>query len=136
MVHQTLIHSRPWGEDDVLAFGPSVAASPFGPLEGMADVLLGSSLHEFRAETRRALIATRMEALEHGNRLTVTGMVSTGDRLRAGELLPQLDNLAAVLGADQLAMATKRAHLVKAATRYGWQVSGLVLTKGFHRVKQ
>lgn len=128
--------TRIWTEADILAFTPSVEASPFGPLEGLADVLEGCGLYEFEADTRRALIATRYEQLQLGRRLTVAGLVSTGDRLRAAEVLPELDNLAAVLGADQIAMATRRAHLVKAATRFGWVVSGVVLTKGYHRVKQ
>lgn len=136
MVSVPSLTARNWSPDDVTAFTPSVEASPFGPLEGVADVLTGCALHEFNQEQRRALIATRYEQLQYGRRLLVAGLVSTGDRLRAGEVLPALDDLAAVLEADQLVMTTQRAHLVKAATRHGWHVSGLVLTKGFHRVKQ
>lgn len=115
---------------------PSIEVSPWGPLEGPHDVLLGSMLYEITQGNGRALVAVRPVQLEAGRRLDVVGLVSTGDRLSAATVANALDDMAANHEADQLAMCTQRGHLVKGASRHGWNITGLVLTKGFHRVKQ
>lgn len=128
--------ARAWTPEDVQAFAPSIAASPFGPLEGPADVLLGSMLHAWTHDGRRALIASRLEQLQHGRRLTVTGLVSEADRLDSAALCAAVDSLAAAVQADQLCMATMRPHIERAAIRNGWERSGAVLRKGVSGVFQ
>lgn len=127
---------RPWTADDVLAFGPSVNASPWGPLEGHVDVLTGAHLIEFTKGRQHALAAVRRLELVHGVRLDVVGLVSDGDRLGAGDFLGALDGIALQMGAHQLAMCTRHPHLIKSCTRYGWNATGTVVTKGLHHVQQ
>lgn len=111
-------------------------ANPFGPLEGPLDVLGNSYLYELTEGRSRALVAVRTVDLQGGRRLDVVGLVSTGDRLSAATVARALDDMAAMNHADQLAMCTQRGHLVKSASRHGWAVSGLVMTKGIERVQQ
>lgn len=125
-----------WGESHVLEMLPSVIANPWGPLEGPFDVLGNSFLYEVTEGRSRALVAVRPVDLDHGRRLDVVGLVSTGERLSAATVARALDDVGAMHQADQLAMCTQRGHIVKGAARYGWSISGMVLTKGFHRVKQ
>lgn len=125
-----------WDESSVLSLMPSVHASPWGPLEGPFDVLGNACLYELTEGRGRALVAVRPVDLQHGRRLDVVGLVSTGDRLSAATVARALDDMAAMHHADQLAMCTQRAHIVKGASLHGWGISGLVMTKGFHRVKQ
>jgi hypothetical protein len=136
MVSPKTLKQISWDDGAVLELLPSVLASPMGPMEGPMDVLGGAALFELSEGKRRALIAARPVNLEHGRRLDVVGLVSTGDRLQAATVARALDDLAAQLGCDQLAMLTQRAHVVKQASKHGWHISGLVLIKGFHRVQQ
>lgn len=133
---QAQLTVRPWGTSDVLAFTPSVEASPWGPLEGHADVLTGAHLVEFTKGRQHALIAARRLELTHGVRLDVVGLVSDGDRLQAHDLDAALHTVALQLGAHQLAMCTKHRHIINSCTRYGWQITGTVMTKGLHHVQQ
>ena len=120
----------------MLAFTPSVEASPWGPLEGHADILTGAHLVEFSKDRQHALAAVRTVPLLHGVRLDVVGLVSDGDRLTLATLGDALEHVAHQLGAQQLAMCTKHQHLVRACIRHGWAATGTVLTKGLHHVKQ
>lgn len=136
MVFPTQINPLTWDASHVLELMPSVHANPFGPLEGPLDVLGNAYLYELTQGRCRALLAVRPVQCQDGKRLDVVGLVSTGDRLAGSTLTHALDDLAANHQADQLAMCTQRAHLVKVASRHDWAISGLVMTKGFHRVKQ
>jgi len=135
-VAQARVIVRAWGTSDVLAFTPSVEASPWGPLEGHADILTGAHLVEFTLNRQHAMAAVRQVPLLHGVRLDVVGLVSDGDRLTMGTLGDALEQVAHQLGAQQLAMCTKHPHLVRACIRHGWAATGTVLTKGLHHVKQ
>ena len=136
MVSAQTLKQINWDEGAVLEMLPSVLASPWGPMEGALDVFGGALLYELTEGKRRALIAARPVNLEHGRRLDIVGLVSTGDRLQAAAFSNAVDDMAAQLACDQLAMCTQRAHLVKQASKHGWAISGLVVTKGFHRVQQ
>ena len=125
-----------WEPGHVLDMMPSVNVSPWGPLEGPNDVLGGSMLYEITEGNGRALVAVRPVQLEMGKRLDVVGLVSTGDRLSAATVARALDDMAANHSADQLALWSQIPHVIKGAGRNGWNISGVVLTKGFHRVKQ
>ena len=125
-----------WQDTHISELQPSVDASPWGPLEGPLDVLGHSFLYEITQRGARALVAVRPVDLAAGRRLDVVGLVSTGDRMSAAAVANSLDDIAAMHQAQQLAMCTQRAHLVKGASRHGWSISGVVLLKGFHCVKQ
>lgn len=130
------INPLAWQESHIEALQPSVDASPWGPLEGPLDVLGNSFLYEVQQGRARALVAVRPVDLAMGRRLDVVGLVSTGDRMSAATVAGALDDMAAMHQATQLAMCTQRAHIIKGASRNGWSISGLVLLKGFHCVKQ
>lgn len=136
MVSAAQVTRLGWDASHVLELMPSVNANPFGPLEGPFDALGNSCLYEITQGRGRALVAVRPVDLAHGRRLDVVGLVSTGDRLSAATVAHALDDMAAMHDAGQLAMCTHRAHLVKGASRTGWAISGFVMTKGFHLVKQ
>lgn len=124
-----------WEPSHVVDMLPTVQASPFGPLEGPLDVLGDSCLYELTEGAGRALIAVKPVTMAHGRRLDVVGLESLGDRLRAATVAQALDDLAARHHADQLAMCTNHAHIVKGASRHGWTISGLVLIKRTNRVQ-
>lgn len=129
------LNLRNWTEADVLAFLPSVEASPFGPLEGVSDVLDGSALFEFNQEQRKALAAVRPVQLQYGKRLDVVGLVSLGDRLHRADLLA-VDDAAAMLACDMATICTRHPHLTKALEKAGWQITGFVMAKRYQRVQQ
>lgn len=136
MVSDAKVTRLAWDVSHVLELMPAVHANPFGPLEGPMDVLGNACLYEITQGRGRALVAVRPMDLQDGRRLDVVGLVSTGDRLSAATVAHALDDMAALHNADQLCMCTQRAHLVKGAARHGWAISGLIVTKGFHRVQQ
>lgn len=124
-----------WTHDHVAALLPSVEASPWGPLEGPADVLGGSFLWEFQQGGAHALMAVRPVRLQLGNRLDVVGLVSLGDRMPSGAIDAMACQAAQQLGAQQLAMCTKHEHVARQSARHGWVQTGVVMTKGLY-VKQ
>lgn len=121
-----------WDAETITALQASVDANPWGPFESVRDVFMGSHLFTYSRERERALLAVRPVPLAHGTRLDVVGLVSLADRLNAAAVVGSLEYLARELGAQQLAMCTQRAHLVKSCTRLGWSVTGQVLTKGLY----
>ena len=125
-----------WTADLVAAFEPSAAANPFGPLSSPTDVLTGSFLYQVESGDSCGLLAVRPLQLEHGNRLDVVGAVALRGRNRAAVVGQALDALALQFEADVIAFATQRPHLVRQAARLGFEVSGVVLTKRLHRVRQ
>jgi hypothetical protein len=132
MVPAQKVNPARWDQDRIAALQPSVDASPWGPLEDARDVFFGAHLYEFTRGREHALLAVRPVDLAHGRRLDVVGLVSLADRLNAAAMVGTLEALAHQHGAQQLAMCTKHAHLVKQCTRLGWSVTGQVLTKGLH----
>lgn len=125
----------PWDAERIAALQPSVDAGPWGPFEDARDQFYGASLYEYVRGRELALLAVRPERLAHGTRLDVVGLVSLADRLNSAAVVASLEGLAAEHGAQQLAMCTRRAHLVKSCTRLGWNVTGQVLTKGLFHVR-
>lgn len=121
-----------WDADRLAALQPAVDANPWGPMESAVDVLHGASLYEYQRGQEHALLAVRPVRLAHGVRLDVVGLVSIADRLNMGALSASLESVAHQHGAAQLAMCTQRAHLVKQCSRFGWGVTGLVLTKALN----
>ncbi len=107
-------------------------ASPWGPLESPGDVLGGSYLFDFRQDGAHALLAVRPVRLALGTRLDVVGLVSLGDRMRSGALDAALCDVAARLGAAQVAMCTKQEHVAQQCARHGWIKTGVVMTKGLY----
>lgn len=125
-----------WDLERINALQPSVDANPWGPLEDARDVFYGASLYEFASKPgESALVAVRPVSLAHGRRLDVVGLVSLADRLNMAALVASLEHLAHQHDAQQLAMCTKRAHLVRRALSLGWELTGQVMTKDLH-VKQ
>jgi len=118
-----------WTEDAVEAFGPSVAANPYGPLESAAEVLGGSYLFSFEHRMQRALLAVRAVQLSGGLRLDVVGMHGEGQRFQAAALDEGLEALARRNGAAALSMTTMHTGLAAAARRQGWMQTGVVMTK-------
>lgn len=123
---------RDWTADHVAALMPSVQASPWGPLEGPADVLGGAFLFEFEQGGAHALLAVRPVRLQLGVRLDVVGLVSTGDRMQSGAMDAAACDIARQLGAQQLAMCTQRNHVAQQSARHGWVETGVVMTKGLY----
>lgn len=121
-----------WTADHVRALLPSVEASPWGPLEGPADVLQGAYLFEHRDGGAHALIAVKPVALALGQRLDVVGLVSLGDRLRGASLDASMVAIARALGVQQLAMCTNQKHVAHQCARHGWTETGVVMTKGLY----
>lgn len=119
---------KDWTPADVQAFRPSVDASPWG-LEGLRDVLQGAYLFEFEQGGSRALLALSPVMREHGLRLDVVGLVSTGDRMRSGELDAAVCDVARQWGARMVAMCTPHEHVAKQCERHGWKKTGVVMTK-------
>lgn len=111
------------------AFGPSVAANPYGPLESAAEVLGGSYLFSFEHRMQRALLAVRAVQLSGGLRLDVVGMHGEGQRFQAAALDGGLEALARRNGAAALSMTTMHEGLAAAARRQGWMQTGVVMTK-------
>lgn len=120
---------RQWTPEDIEAFGPAVAANPYGPLESAAEVLRGSYLFEFDHRAQRALLAVRPVPLSGGLRLDVVGMHGEGQRFQAAPLDGALCALARQHGAAALSMTTMHAGLAAACRRHGWQQTGVVMTK-------
>lgn len=125
----------PWDAERIAALQPSVDANPWGPLEGPLDVFGGALLYEFTQGGAHALLAVRPVALARGVRLDAVGLVSTGDRLQAGAIDGALVAIARQHGAQQVAMCTQRAHVTRACARHGWEISGVVMTKGVGHVQ-
>lgn len=125
-----------WHADHLALFEPVAAANPFGPLSSPTDVLQGSFLYQVEAGEAAGLLAVRPLQLAHGNRLDVVGGVALTGRNQAGAIGHALDVLALQFDADVVSFCTQRAHLVRQASRLGFEVSGLVMTKRMHRVRQ
>lgn len=126
-----------WTADHVQAFGPSVAASPWGPFEGLGDVLTGANLVEVHHGRQHALMAVRQVQLQHGRRLDVVGLVSIGDRLDSAAVLGQvLPMVARQAEADQIAMCTVHPHLIRRCLAHGWAETGRVMTYRMPHVQQ
>lgn len=111
------------------AFGTSVAANPYGPLESAAEVLGGAYLFAFEHRSQRALLAVRPVHLSGGLRLDVVGMHGEGQRFQAAALDGGLEALARRNGAAALSMTTMHEGLAAAARRQGWVQTGVVMTK-------
>lgn len=123
-----MIKQRDWNAELLEAFAPSVLANPWG-FGTALEVLAGSEAFEYSHEGQRALIAVRPVQREHGTRLDVTGLVSTGERMRAPDVDAALLYLANGFGAKALAMSTLRPHLVAACKRTGWTEAGALMVK-------
>lgn len=119
----------PWTVENCRAFAPALDRNPYGALESPGEVLTGSYLYQFDHRAQSALLAVRPLQLSHGVRLEVVGMVSEGQRFQAAALDRVMTEIAFAHGADQLAMMTKHAGLVRACVRHGWADSGRILTK-------
>lgn len=115
---------------------PSVAASPFGPLSGPLDVLMGSDLYEMEGAGQRVLMAVKLRELAHGRRLDIVGLVSTGNRLNSQALADGVSALTNLYRADLVTMCTQRAHIVRGCARHGWEISGVVMNLKADHVRQ
>lgn len=123
-----MINHLDWDLPLLDAFAPSVLANPWGwgtPME----VLSGSHAFELHDGNRHALFAVKPVVREHGTRLDITGLVSTGDRLNAADLDAAMVNIAYRFNARALAFATLRPHIATSAKRMGWSSAGELLTK-------
>ena len=128
MVSAEKVMPTPWAPEHIVAMLPSVAASPW-PLEGPGNVLPGALLYTLHDDNRRALIAVSPVNMERGRRLDVVGLVSLGDRLSAADTCAAIDQIAHQHQCRAVAMCTRRAHIVRACARHGWQITGMVMTK-------
>ena len=121
----------PWDAEAVEAMRPSVDASPWAGIDGLADALGQAHLWEMRAGRRRALVAVRGLQCEHGRVLDVVGLRSLGDRLDARELCATIEQLArqSYPAIDLLSMVTRHPHVLRGAQRNGWAPVATVATK-------
>lgn len=120
-----------WDEASVEAMAPSAAASPWSLVEGTGDNLANSHLWQIEIGGTRVLLAVRGLQMQHGNLLEVVGMRSTGERFRAGQLGPVVEQLVrdCYPQTDLLSMCTRHEHLVRACERQGWTRSGAIVNK-------
>jgi len=123
-----------WTRAMVDALAPSVAASPW-PLEGPADVLVGSKLFELTHAGSHLLMAVRPVTLAGGLRLDVVGLVSDGDRMQSAAIDAAVEYVAREFGCSALAMCTISQHLEKTCARNGWKKTGVVMAKGVGNVQ-
>ena len=124
-----------WCADLVDDFAPSIAANPWG--YGTAgEVLHGAEAFEYRHEGQRALVAVRQVRRSAGTRLDVVALVSQGDRLDARAISGAVESIAAMVGANQLAMSTMRQHVAAGAQRAGWIQTGVLMIKPLHGATQ
>lgn len=121
----------PWDQDLIDAMAPSVAASPWSLVDGVADALGGSHLFQIEQGRVRVLLAMRGTTREGGRVLEVVGMRSLGERARPDVLWPAVERLArdAYGTPDLLSMCTRHEHLVRMCERAGWARSGFIVNK-------
>ena len=110
---------------------PSAAASPYSVVESFGDALRDAHLFEIEQGASRVLLAVRGTQLANGRLLEVVGMRSLGERARAADLLPVIEQLArdAYERVDLLSMCTRHPHLVRACERQGWHAVASIVNK-------
>lgn len=109
----------------------SADASPWSLVEGFGNALNGAHLFHIEQGRARVLLAVRGVQLEHGRMLDVVGMRSLGERFRAAELAPVVEQIARTRyeGVDLMTMVTRHPHLVRACERQGWTAVATVVNK-------
>lgn len=120
-----------WDDHASALMQASVEASPWAMVSGFANVLANAHLFEVRQAGTHVLLAMRGSEREHGRLLEVVGMRSLGERVRASELVPVVEQIARECyeRVDLLSMTTRHAHLVAGCVRMGWAEAGTVVNK-------
>lgn len=116
-----------WDSETIAAMGPSVQTNPWGAT--VLETLGGSQLYEVEDGPVRLLVAAK--GLKRGEvaTLEITGLVSTGERMKTQQVGQALDTLANIYSADYLAMYTPHPHLMRGALRLGFYESGRLFMK-------
>lgn len=127
----TKVTQLEWDEQARVVMAESAAASPWALVSGFLDVM--HDAHLWRIEQGRAevLLAVRGSDRSSGRLLEVVGMRSLGDRFRAADLGPVVEQLAreAYGRVDLISMATRHPHLVRACERQGWTAVASIVNK-------